>query len=61
MNENIKKFLEKVEQSPELQAKFSQTRDPPRRTSSPRSFMPFIATAISSAASAGIALAAAAF
>ena len=28
MNENIKKFLEKVEQSPELQAKFSQIRNP---------------------------------
>ena len=28
MNENIKKFLEKVEQSPELQAKFDQIRDP---------------------------------
>ena len=28
MNENIKKFLEKVEASPELQAKFSQIRDP---------------------------------
>ena len=28
MNENIKKFLEKVEASPELQAKFSQIRNP---------------------------------
>ena len=28
MNENIKKFLAKVEQSPELQAKFDQIRDP---------------------------------
>ena len=28
MNENIKKFLEKVEQSPELQAQFAQIRDP---------------------------------
>ena len=28
MNENIKKFLEKAEQSPELQAKFSKIRDP---------------------------------
>ena len=28
MNENIKKFLEKVEQSPELQAQFDQIRDP---------------------------------
>ena len=28
MNENIKKFLEKVEKSPELQAKFAQIRDP---------------------------------
>ena len=28
MNENIKKFLEKVEKSPELQAKFSKIRDP---------------------------------
>ena len=28
MNENIKKLLEKVEQSPELQAKFSQIRNP---------------------------------
>ena len=28
MNENIKKFLEKVQQSPELQAQFSQIRDP---------------------------------
>ena len=28
MNENIKKFLEKVEQSPELQAQFAQISDP---------------------------------
>ena len=28
MNENIKKFLEKVQQSPELQAKFAQIRNP---------------------------------
>ena len=28
MNENIKKFLEKVEQSPDLQAQLSQIRDP---------------------------------
>ena len=28
MNENIKKLLAKVEQSPELQAKFAQIRDP---------------------------------
>ena len=28
MNENIKKFLAKVEQSPELQAQFAQIRDP---------------------------------
>ena len=28
MNENIKKFCEKVEQSPELQAKFAKIRNP---------------------------------
>ena len=28
MNENIKKLLEKVEQSPDLQDQFSQIRDP---------------------------------
>ena len=28
MNENIKKFLEKLEQSPDLQAQFSQIHDP---------------------------------
>ena len=28
MNENIKKFLEKVEASPDLQAQFSKIRDP---------------------------------
>ena len=28
MNENIKKFLEKVEASPDLQAQLSQIRDP---------------------------------
>ena len=28
MNENIKKFLVKVEESPELQAQFAQIRDP---------------------------------
>ena len=28
MNENIKKFLEKVEQSPDLQTQLSQIRDP---------------------------------